>query len=146
MNILKIFILILIVLFGILIQPLLWLIALFVPDDKSIYYHTLRSFTLHNCKCDSNWHNSFLSQMDFEELDKKNLTQFKPIGHTLRYSPKPKARILIYEYGAQKSEGGFIYECISCNKLWELSHPENAYRGYFKGINLDLESIKRYLK
>jgi hypothetical protein len=73
-------------------------------------------------------------------------TNFTLIGTTAYYKPKPKVNFLFYEYGAQEWEGGFIYKCNSDGKLWELSVPENAYRGYFKGINLSEEEIKEYLK
>ena len=146
MNILKGIGLILIFLFGVLIQPILWLIAFFIPKDESVYYHSVRRFVHHECGCDSNWHDSFFSQADFEELDRKILNQFNPVGHTEWYSPKPKVKFMFYEYGAENAEAGFIYECKSCNRLAELSVPENAYRGCFKGINLDKDEIKKYLK
>lgn len=146
MNILKGITLVLIFIFGILIQPFLWLISNFVPKDKSIYYHNLRKFEHSKCNCNSLWYNSFVSQNEFEKLYSGILNQFNPIGHTAWYSPIPTVKFLFYEYGAQNAEGGFIYECKACNHLWELSYPENAYRGYFKGIDLNKEMIKRYIK
>lgn len=146
MNLIKCIGLILIFILGILITPILWVISLFVPKDKTTYYHNLRNFIHHDCACDSNWHDSFISHVDFEKIDKIIFNQFKPLEHTKWYSPIPKVKFLFYEYGAENPEGGFIYECKACNQLWELSYPENAYRGYFKGIDLNKEEIKKYLK
>jgi hypothetical protein len=146
MNLLKGIGLILIFLLGVLIQPILWFLSLFVSKDKSLYYHNLRNFTHHKCSCDSHWHNSFSSQIDFEKLDSKLLQLYTPLGHTEWYNPKPKVKFLFYSYGGEDPEGGFIYECKTCTKLWELSDPENAYRGYFKGIDLDKDGVNKYLK
>lgn len=145
MNLIKGIGLILIFIFGIIIQPVLWFISLFKSKDNTVYYHNVRSFVHHNCNCDSHWYDSFISQIDFDRLDKTTLDLFYPLGATQQYSPKPKVSFLFYEYGAESSEGGFIYKCKTCNKLWELSYPENAYRGYFKGISLNEEEIKKHL-
>lgn len=112
----------------------------------TVYYHNVRCFSHHNCNCDFSWYDSFHSQVDFEKFDRTILNLFKPLGHTEWYSPKPKIKFLFYEYGAENPEGGFIYECKTCNQLWELSVPENAHRGYFKGIDLNKEEIEKYLK
>ena len=146
MNLLKGIALILIFIFRILIQPFFWVVLLFIPKDKTVYYHNVRCFSHHNCHCDSSWQESFFSQVDFENFNKKILSLFNPLGHTVWYTPKPKVKFLFYEYGAENAEGGFIYECKTCNLLWELSDPDNAYRGYFKGIDLNKEEIEKYLK
>jgi hypothetical protein len=138
--------LILIFIFGIIIQPIFWFVSLFIPKDKIVFYHNVRHFVHHNCDCDDCWHHSFLSQDEFEKIDKTILNLFNPLGHTEWYSPKPKVKFLFYEYGAENPEGGFIYECKNCNQLWELSVPDNAYRGYFKGIDLNKEEIEKYIK
>mgnify|MGYP000209278416 CR=1 FL=1 len=143
---LKSILLIIILLFGIIINPFLWFISLFISNDTSEYYHTVRKFIKINKKCSEYWHNSFASEYDFIQFEKKIIHKFKPISHTISYSPKPKVQFLFYEYGAESWEGGFIYECIECKSLWELSHPENSYRGYFKSINLNKDSIVKYLE
>lgn len=145
-NILKLILLYIIILFGIIVKPFLWFISLFIANDKTEYYHTIRKFihTKNNCK--KYWKESFPSESDFIEFEKKLNTEFTPIAPTISYTPKPKVKFLIYEYGAETSEGGYIYECNACKTLWELSEPDNAYRGYFKSINLHKTEIDNYLK
>lgn len=145
-NILKSILLIIIFLIGIVINPLLWFISIFKASDKTKYYHTIRKFVHKKNNCDKHWKSSFPSQSDFIEFENKLDKEFKLISQTISYSPKPKVKFLIYEYGAENWEGGYIYECIKCKSLWELSHPENAYRGYFKSINLNKNEIEKYLK
>lgn len=146
MNLIKIFGLVLIIILGFIIQPILWFVSLFVSEDKTSYYHHIRSFIRHKSPCDEYWHDLFNSEVEFSEFETNMNTNFTLIGTTAYYKPKPKVNFLFYEYGAQEWEGGFIYKCNSDGKLWELSVPENAYRGYFKGINLSEEEIKEYLK
>ncbi|WP_422348517.1 hypothetical protein [Flagellimonas sp.] len=146
MNLIKTIGIILIFILGLLIQPILWFVSLFVPDDKTSYYHNTRSFVRHNSICDKYWHDLFHSEMEFQEFETKMTSEFVPIGATSHYEPKPKVKFLFYQYGAQEWEGGFIYKCKSDGKLWELSVPENAYRGYFKGIDLNEKEIEEYLK
>lgn len=138
-------VLILIFIFGILVQPILWFISLFVAKDKTIYYHHVRRFVHHECDCDSTWYESFSSEVEFQKLEKFLLSLFQPIGQIKMYSPKPKVTFWYYEYGAESPEGGFIYSCKNCNQLWEMVVPDNANRGYFKGITLNQEEIGNYL-
>lgn len=145
-DILDLILLIIIFLVGIIVNPFLWFISLFIADDKTEYYHTIRKFVRGKNNCNEYWHDSFPSESDFKKFEKILEEKFKPIAHTISYSPKPKIKFLIYAYGAENWEGGYIYECIDCKTLWELSWPENAYRGYFKSINLNKSNIEEYLK
>ncbi|MGM1057534.1 MAG: hypothetical protein ACQEWG_16730 [Bacteroidota bacterium] len=133
-------------LFELILRPFLWFASLFASDEKTTYYHNVRDFVHHKCICDNYWYDSFKSERVFEEFESKMINDFIPVGATAYYEPKPKVTFLFLQYGAQDWEGGFIYKCKTCKNLWELSDPDNAYRGYFKGINLDLEEIKEYLK
>jgi len=117
-----------------------------VSKDKTQYYHHKRHFSHHKCSCDSYWQDAFLSEVDFKLSEDYLLDKFNYIGETVWYDPKPKVTFLGFEYGAENVEGGYIYTCKTCAKLWELSPPENAYRGYFKGVNLREEEMKKYLK
>ncbi|MBA6157198.1 hypothetical protein H3Z83_11805 [Tenacibaculum sp. S7007] len=143
-DILKSILLILIFLIGIIVSPFLWFISLFIGNDKTEYYHTIRKFIRREDNCNEHWNESFHSESDFIKFEKILEKKFTPIAQTISYSPKVK--FLIYEYGAENWEGGLIYECANCKSLWELSHPENAYRGYFKSINLNKNEIEKYLK
>ena len=133
-------------LIGIIINPFLWFISLFKGNDKTEYYHTIRKFVRGKNKCNEHWSVSFPSKSNFIQFEKILEQKFTPIAQTISYSPKPKVKFLIYEFGAENWQGGFIYECIDCKTLWELSHPENADRGYFKSINLNKNEIDKYLK
>src|SRR5690606_2529421 len=145
-NILQSILLIIIFLVGIIVNPFLWVISQFIGNDKTEYYNTIRKFVRGKNNCAEFWKKSFPSESDFTKFEKILEKKFTPIAQTISYSPKPKVKFLIYEFGAQEWEGGYIYECIDCNTLWELSWPENADRGYFKSINLNKNNIEEYLK
>lgn len=130
---------------AVLINPFLWFISLFKKEDESIYYHTTRRFIPFENDCEKFWRTSFDSASEFAQFEKWIAKNFRPVGPTKHYQPKPKVRFLFYEYGAQNWEGGYIYECNQCNTLWELSEPDHAWRGYFKSINLNKEEIVSYL-
>ena len=145
MAILKGIFLFLFIILGLILQPIFWLIALFIPNDKTIYYHTIRKFKDHNINGNLK-HTSFISQEDFEKLESKLLSTHETIGIIRPYETKPKIKFLGFIYGAQTPEGGEILKCKTSGNLWELSVPDNAYRGYFMGINLSEDEIKEYLK
>lgn len=130
---------------GIIVQPILWLVSRFVPEDKTLYYHNKRKFTFKSCSCDDLWHASFESEVEYQQFDKELLKSFMAIGHTKHYVPKSQVKFLFYEFGAQDAEGGFIFECKTCRALWELSIPDHANRGYFKAINMGLPEMEEYL-
>lgn len=146
MDLIKTIVIVLIFILGLLIQPILWFVSLFVADDKTRYYHNTRSFIRHNSLCDKYWKDLFHSEAEYRDFETKMTAEFILIGAISHYEPEPKVKFLFYEYGAQKWEGGFIYKCKSNGKLWELSVPDYAYRGYFKEINLNEKEIKEFLK
>lgn len=71
-------------------------------------------------KCFDKEYNSFPTYKDFDELDllltkKLSAGQLKSIGDNGKY--------LDYSFS--------IYKCESCQTIWWLSMPENAWRGFF---------------
>ena len=46
-------------------------------------------------------------------------------------------------------EGNFTYLCLFCGTKWELSPPDNAYRGYLKKVSKraqEIQELRRKLK
>ena len=46
-------------------------------------------------------------------------------------------------------EGNFTYLCLLCGAKWELSLPDNAYRGYLKKVSKRaqrIQELRRKLK
>ena len=137
---------ILIVIFGLLINPILYLIGLFIPEDKTSYYHRVRKFIFlsNNC-CSGYYEDSFTSEGDFKDFDKEYFKKFSPHGNVNPYSTKPKVKFLFYEYGSETKLGGSVSNCKTCGQLWELSEPDLYWRGYFKPIDIEPVELKKYL-
>tara|TARA_B100001093_G_C26292793_1_gene785989 strand:+ start:226 stop:510 length:285 start_codon:yes stop_codon:yes gene_type:complete len=79
---------------------------------------------------------SFPSQSSFDRLDHDLMSQFNFIGSILPHSSKPDIEILSFRFGSKSFTGADLYNCKSCNIDWELSSPDNAWRGYFLPIEL----------
>lgn len=131
---------------GIFIKPILWLISRFIPEDTTLYYHNCRQFKQPNCTCKTHGYNKFTSQAEYNDFKEQELVNFEFLGEIKPYNTKPKVQFLGFAYGAQHPEFGWIFSCKTCHTLWELSHPENAYRGYFKGIQLNKVDIQTFIK
>ncbi|MFY0631092.1 MAG: hypothetical protein JXR05_11975 [Flavobacteriaceae bacterium] len=138
--------LVLILFFGIFINPILKWVAKFKPEDNTRYYHRVRKFDAPNECCRKYIYNTFESENIFKEFDKDYSKLFNVISHIKSYEVKPKATFLYYQHTDEFPAHGIIHQCKACNKVWELDWPENAHRGYFKPINLTLEEITPYLQ
>ena len=148
MGFLKIIALFLILLLGLIVQPILWFIAQFKKKDDFPYYHRLRIFDSPNECCRSYLYDSFASEKIHQEFEDKKIGQFIGVGFLKEYDIRPSVQLLGFSYHKENESPatGIILQCKTCDRLWEYNWPENAYRGYFRPINFSLQEIEPFLK
>ena len=80
-------------------------------------------------KCFDNNYFQFESQSDFEIFDKELALKLNDNFEVLK--PKESYKQVHFDQ----------YQCLNCKTIWNLSIPENAWRGFF----LDNESLKPHI-
>ncbi len=105
------------------------------PDTTFSAYRTFLPHTAGCCDCAPFYHTQFWSEQTFERFYQKSRSHFVPYAVVPGESGSPDWEAFGIGFGGSDGyTGGEIQQCRTCECLWELSWPENAWRGYFKPI------------
>ena len=74
---------------------------------------------------------SFKTYHDWDKFEVDFKAVFNSPRRLNRLYCEPDYKFLGIEFGTHSINGSIIYECKSCKTKWELSYPENTWRGYF---------------
>ena len=80
---------------------------------------------------------SFKSWQDFESFDK--VLEAKRASEQLVPVEKPVSTLILKNLMLVD----VYYKCSSCNEIWVLSSPENAWRGYFLPMEQAVAHVRR---
>tara|TARA_B100001093_G_C26183985_1_gene741015 strand:+ start:20 stop:391 length:372 start_codon:yes stop_codon:yes gene_type:complete len=118
----KILLLYFITILGFILTPIfhvLKAIGLIKSKNESIYtdFRSIKERG-HCSSCSSMRAKAFSSQLNFDRLQQKLLSNFNFIGSIESHSSKPEIEIMYFKFGSKSFTGADLYKCKACNLEW----------------------------